>query len=82
MDSLADSATNTLHDAQKTLAEVRLGVRNVAELFDPDSAVRPDLLQALEELSNAGRAVSDLAEFLNRNPSALLTGRTRPKDQP
>jgi paraquat-inducible protein B len=80
VDPLVDSVTNTLYDAQKTLAGLRVAIRNVADLLGPDSAVRPDLIQALEELSNASRAVADLAEFLKRNPNALLTGRKRPKE--
>jgi paraquat-inducible protein B len=82
VDPLADSVTNTLYDAQKTLADVRVGVRNVSDLLGPDSALRPNLNQALEDLSNAGRAVADLAEFLERNPNALLTGKKRQKEQP
>ena len=77
---LADSLTNTLYDAQKTLASLRLGVRNVSDLLSPDSALRPELSQALEELSNASRAVADLADFLQRNPNALLTGRKPSKE--
>jgi paraquat-inducible protein B len=82
VDPLADSLTNTLSDAQKTLAAFRVGVRNVSDLLGPDSAMRPDLIQALEELGHAGSAVADLAEFLKSNPNALLTGRKRPKEQP
>ena len=55
--------------------------RNVSDLLGPDSAIPPDLKQTLEELSNVCRAVADLAEFLQRNPNALLTGK-RPKDHP
>jgi paraquat-inducible protein B len=82
VDPLADSVTNTLYDAQKTLAGLRVAVRNVADLVSPDSAIPPDLKQALEELSNAGHSVAELAEFLKRNPNALLTGTRRPKEQP
>jgi paraquat-inducible protein B len=82
VDPLVGNVTNTLHDARKTLADLRTGIRNVSDLVGPDSAVRPELRQALEELSNAGRAISDLAEFLERNPTALLTGKRRPKEQP
>jgi paraquat-inducible protein B len=82
VDPLVGSVTNTLHDARKTMADLRVGIRNVNDLLGPDSALRPDLKQALEELSDAGRAVSDLAEFLERNPTALLTGKRRPKEQP
>lgn len=82
IDPLADGVTNTLYDAQKTMAGLRVAIRNVTDLLDPDSPLRPDLTQALEELSNAGRSVADLAEFLKRNPQVLLTGRKPPKPQP
>jgi paraquat-inducible protein B len=80
VDPLADSVTNTLQDAQKTLADLRVAIRNVSALIGPDSAVPSDLSQALEDLGNAGRAVADLAEFLKRNPNTLLIGRRQPKE--
>jgi paraquat-inducible protein B len=82
VDPLANSITNTLSGAQETLADVRVLVRNVSELLGPDSAIPADLKQTLEELSNVCRSVADLAEFLERNPNALLTGKKRPKEQP
>jgi len=82
VDPLADSVTDTLGDARKTLADLRVGVRNVSDLLGPDSALRPNLNQALTELSNAGGAIADLAQFLEQNPNALLTGKKRPKEQP
>lgn len=81
VDPLADSVTNTLFDAQKTLAGLRVAVRNVSDLLSPDSAVPPDLAETLEELSNAGRAIAALAEFLERNPNALLAGKSKPREQ-
>jgi paraquat-inducible protein B len=81
-DPLADSVTNTLFDAQKTLAEVRAGVRNISDLVGPDSALRPNLNRTLEQLGAAGGAVADLADFLERNPNALLAGKKPPKEQP
>jgi paraquat-inducible protein B len=82
VDPLADSVTNTLFDAQKTLTDLRVAVRNASELIAPDSAFRPELIRALEQLGDAGRTVADLAEFLKRNPNALLAGRKQPKEQP
>ena len=80
VDPLADSLTNTLSDAQKTLADLRRALQNVSHLIGPESSIGPDLSQALEQLSNASRAVADLAEFLRRNPDALLTGRKPSKE--
>jgi phospholipid/cholesterol/gamma-HCH transport system substrate-binding protein len=81
VDPLAYSVTTTLADAQKTLADLRVAVGNVSDLLGPDSALRPDLIQALEQVSDAGRGVADLAEFLERNPNALLVGKKRTKEQ-
>jgi paraquat-inducible protein B len=77
---LADNLTNTLFEAQKTLASVRRGAQNLSDLLAPDNSFNFDLTQALEQLGNAGRAVADLAEFLQRNPNALLAGRKKPKE--
>jgi phospholipid/cholesterol/gamma-HCH transport system substrate-binding protein len=80
VDPLADSVTNTLHDARKAIADFRAAIQNVSALIGPDSAIPSDLSQALEDLGNAGHAVADLAEFLKRNPNTLLTGRSQPKE--
>jgi paraquat-inducible protein B len=82
VDPLADGLTNTLFDARKTLADVRVAVRNVSDLLSPDSAFRSDLMQALEQLGDAGRNIADLADFLERNPNSLLAGKKPPKEQP
>ena len=81
VDPLVDGVTNTLCDAQRTMADLRVAIGNVADLLGSDSALPSDLTQTLEDLGNAGRAVADLAEFLKRNPTALLAGTKRPKEQ-
>jgi paraquat-inducible protein B len=80
VDPLADNLTNTLFEARKTIAEVRRAAQNLSSLLGPDNSFGSDLTQALEQLGNAGRAVADLAEFLQRNPKALLTGTKKPKE--
>src|SRR5437016_1505521 len=80
VDPLADSVTNAFYEAQKTLADLRVVIQNVSDLIGPDSALPSDLRQAMEDLGNAGREVADLAEFLHRNPSSLLTGRKHRKE--
>jgi hypothetical protein len=57
------------------LADLRVGLQNVSDLVGPDSALRPSLVQALDQLGNASRSVADLAELLKRNPNALLVGK-------
>jgi len=69
-----------IFNAQKTLLSLRFAIQNITALIGPESAVPPDLRQALEDLGNAGRAVADLAQFLQRNPNALLAGRKPQKE--
>lgn len=82
VDPLADNLTNTLSEARKTLVELRRGIQNVSGLIGPDASLPSELTQTLEQLANASRAVAELAEFLQRNPDALIVGRKRPKGQP
>jgi paraquat-inducible protein B len=82
VDPLVDSVTNTLSDARKTLADLRVGLQNISDLVGPDSSLRPSLAQTLEELGSASRSVADLAELLKRDPNALLVGRKSPKELP
>ena len=80
VDPLADNLTNTLCEAQKTLAACAEVPRTSRICLAPDTSFGSDLTQALQQLANASRAVADLAEFLQRNPDALLTGRKKPKE--
>jgi len=80
VDPLVDSLTNSLSDTRNALGDLRLAIQNVSGLIGPQSSFGSDLSQALQQLSNASRAVADLAEFLERNPDALVTGRKRSKE--
>ena len=82
VDPLADSVTNTLYDAHKTFADLRGGIQVVLGLLGPDASLRAELRDTLDELGNASRAITELADFLQRNPNALLSGRKRAKQQP
>ena len=82
VDPLADSVTNTLHQADKAIADLRRGLQGVTGMVEPDAPFRSDLTTALDQLGNAARAIAELAEFLQRNPNALLTGRKPPPAKP
>jgi paraquat-inducible protein B len=82
VDPLADSATNTLAEAQRAIAELRLGIQSFTSLAEPDAPLRADLRHTLENLAAAAAALSDLADFLRRNPNAILTGRKPSQTQP
>jgi paraquat-inducible protein B len=80
VDPLADSLTNTLASAQHALSEARRTLGTASDLIGSDSALRSDLADALQELSNASRSVADLADFVKRNPDSLIRGRKPPKE--
>lgn len=82
VDPLAQGATNTLYSAQETLTELRTSLRQLNELLQPDAPFRAELALTLNQLNHATRAIADLAEFLERNPNALLTGRKLIKENP
>ena len=43
--------------------------------LDADAPLRHDLRATLRELAGAGRALRELAEFLDRHPEALIRGK-------
>jgi paraquat-inducible protein B len=48
----------------------------------PDSQLHTDLIQALEQITGAAQSLSSLADFLERHPNALITGRKKPDQKP
>jgi paraquat-inducible protein B len=61
------SAAGAIRQAEATL-------KSAEQTLDPGSATQRDLRRALEEFAGAARAVRALAEKLERNPNALITG--------
>jgi paraquat-inducible protein B len=82
VDPLANSVTNSLAEASRTLAEFRGAAENLRSVLAPTSPVRDDLDQALEQLAAAAQSVSTLVDFLKQHPNALISGRQFPKRQP
>lgn len=79
---LSSSLTNTSDQAAQTLAEVRLTLGELRRLLSSDSPLLGEVNGALEEFSDAARAVRSLADYLSRNPRAVLTGRKPPEEKP
>jgi len=61
--------------ADETLHEWKGTATRLNGALEPDSALRNQLTTALDELTGAARSVRLLADFLERNPSAVLRGR-------
>lgn len=68
------SATLTLQQTQATL-------KAVSQTLGPDAPITYQLGQTLVDLSQAARAMRSLADYLDRNPSAIIRGRST-EDRP
>jgi len=66
--TISPEASATLSEAHKTLATLR-------RAMDEQSPLRYDMETMMRELSAAARAVRNVATYLERNPSALITGK-------
>ena len=67
----SDTAGTTLERAQGTLA-------GIDGTLNQDSALGYELVKSLQELRETLRALGSLADYLERNPNALLYGASRP----
>lgn len=75
IDPVADSLTNSLAQATQALTQIRGAAENLRGLIAPDSPLRDNLDQALQQLAGALQSFSALGEFLKQHPNALITGR-------
>jgi len=72
-------------EARETLAGLRRAISSAERVLadtdntflGPDAPGRQDLRDALREIARAARAVRALADYLERNPGALLRGKTQ-----
>jgi paraquat-inducible protein B len=95
LDRTLQSANRTLErvdgeivpEAKKTLEELRRAIASAERVMSntdntflgPDAPGRQELRDALREIARAARAVRGLADYLERNPNALIRGKTREK---
>ena len=82
VDPLADGVTNSLAEANRTLAEFRGAAENLRSMLSTTSPMRNDLDQALEQVAAAAQSISVLVDFLNQHPNAIITGRQFPQRRP
>lgn len=86
VDGSSEESRKALVELQKTLKEVNKAAENASTMFgslDREvTAMSPNINKgannartAFDELSSAMRALRQLAEYLERNPDALLTGK-------
>lgn len=77
VDKLKPDVEKALETLQAVLERLKGFVGNLNLVTNPDSPTIYDLQITLKEVSNASRAVRSLADYLTRNPDALLRGRQK-----
>ncbi|GHC00344.1 paraquat-inducible protein B [Cerasicoccus arenae] len=75
MGVLVENVNLTLVSARDTLDKFSMLAADADNMVAPDSPLRYELTSALSELAGAMRSMRVLADYLERNPSALLTGK-------
>jgi paraquat-inducible protein B len=78
LDPLIASFVKTSDTLQLALVQARLTLVSTQLLLSPGSPMTHKLDTTLEELSDASRSIHDLADYLQRNPSALIRGKYVP----
>ena len=70
----------TLKQAGETMKEAAETLANVRGLIDTDSPTFYELTRSLREVSAAARSLRQLANYLERNPRALIFGKPESKE--
>ena len=80
--SLEPGVGPTIRSLQATSADVRASLQQLdvtltelRSLIDPQAPLAVELARTLGALGDAAQSVRSLADYLDRNPSAILTGR-------
>lgn len=72
---IGDDLRNTIAELDRTLKSARQAVDSADNLIAPNSTLRAELGNTLQEVSRAARGVRVLADYLERHPEALLRGK-------
>lgn len=66
--------------AQQAFVEAQATFMEARAILDPASPITYQLNKTLEDISGAARSTRELADFLQRNPSAVIRGRAASQD--
>ncbi len=77
---LADSLKKTSRATDAAATQARLTLGAVQTEIEPNSPVNYQVLQTLQDVSAAARSIKELADYLQRNPSAIVRGRELSQD--
>ena len=75
-----DKVSTAITQAEATLKETQATMANVQDLTDPDSPAFYEITRTLKEVSGAARSLRLLANYVERNPRALVFGKPETKE--
>ncbi len=75
IDPLIASLQKSSGDLQTALVQARATMASAQLIVSPGSPITHKLDATLDNLSDASRSIHDLADYLQRNPSALIRGK-------
>jgi paraquat-inducible protein B len=77
---LSDSIRKTSTSADAAAKQATLTLGTVQTTIEPNSPINYQALQTLQDVSAAAHSVKELADYLQRNPSAIVRGRDFSQD--
>jgi paraquat-inducible protein B len=80
VDPLSSELRETMVGAQRAMTTVEKTASAATTLIEPGSPLDHDLRQSLNAVGQAADALRLFADYLERNPSALLYGRSQPQE--
>src|SRR5262249_20273890 len=72
---VADDLRGVSADTRQTLAKLRTTLDSIQGAVAPDAPLFVELTPTTEQLGGAARGLRELADFLERNPNAVVFGR-------
>jgi paraquat-inducible protein B len=77
---LSDSLQKTSSSAEAAAKQAKMTLGTVQTTIEPNSPINYQALQTLQDVSAAAHSIKELADYLQRNPSAIVRGRDFSQD--
>jgi len=79
VDSNGKDLQATLVQAKQALESFNAAAKSARQFIDAQQSFGADTSRALEKVADAAESIQRLADFLERNPSAVVSGRKQPQ---
>ena len=66
----------------RTLHSFHDAAESIQKLLGPQSGLGEEAIRTLQQLTETAKSLQELADFLERNPNALITGKKLPSKEP